>query len=150
MIEWTMVLKSAGLYLVLTLVHELGHVGGAALGGVSIRNVGQALFPVPHVYVRAEAFPTATRKHLFFLSGPLLILVVLAAGWVGGVLFVPSVYLAGAARVLLDGNPFFSDFTKMIDDYRYTGVWYVHLVTWGGLTVAVVRYYLSAIALGTA
>ena len=146
MIEWTIVLKSAGLYLVLTLIHELGHAGGAALGGVSIQNVGQALLPVPHFYVQVEPFPTATHRYFFFLSGPLLVILVMVGWWAGGILFVPSVYLAGATRLLLDGNPFFSDFTKMIDGYRYTVTWYVHLAMWGGLMIVVTRYYQFIVA----
>jgi hypothetical protein len=146
MIEWTTLLKSAGTYLALTLVHELGHVAAAVLGGISIRNVGAALLPVPHVYVQVGEISTAGREHLFFLSGPLVVIAVLAGGWAAGVLVVPSLYLAGAARLLLDGNPFFSDFTKMIDDYRYTAAWYAHLAIWGGGTIAIVRYYLFAVA----
>ena len=135
-------------YLVLlTVMHELGHVVCARLLGKRVSDCGVSLRPVPHFFVTIEGDLRRGAKCVYLLSG-VSVVVLLSVVFILLSAECYTVRVAVILQLLLDTNPLYSDvalvfrlLTKrrgvqdptlatLFTEYHYTGVWYLHLVIW--------------------
>ena len=101
--------------LLLLLLHELGHVLAAKALGLSIEKVGFTLRPWPHPFVAVRNVSDDYRKVVFLSAGLGCTLLLFAAAWASDLLSVPFIYYAFSAEIILETNPFYSDFTTMFN-----------------------------------
>ena len=145
---------------ILLCLHELGHVVAAKVLDLSIEKVGFSLKPWPHPFVAVRNVSDGYRKVVFLSAGLGCTLLLFAIAFASGMLRIPFVYYAFCAEIILETNPFYSDFTTMFNsteqhsknyqayyqqgtakNYRASAVhfessyyfslrWYVHLFLW--------------------
>ena len=120
-------------YVTLSFIHECGHLVSAKLLNFKIEKLGFSLFPIPHIFVIASSFQeNRLRDIIYYLSGPVVVIIIIGVLRLFGLLNIKSIALAGYIRILLDLNPFYSDITLLIgDEYRFNPLWYLHLFSWG-------------------
>ncbi len=98
----------AGLF-TLTLFHELGHVVSAFLLRLRIYNVGIAMFPYPHPYVKVEHTDKRTHRYIFYYAGIGMTVLLLIVSYLTGLLSYKMIYYAFAIELIIELNPFHSD-----------------------------------------
>jgi len=130
-------------YTLFMLLHELGHIAASKIFKLTINKIGFALLPVPHIYVYVEDIPGTKEKYFYYLSGPIVTVLILIILIVSELIFVQSVFIAIAVRTLLDFNPFFSDFTLMKKNFKFSRIWYALLFVWGFLIIRFVKIYIQ-------
>ncbi len=149
--------------IVLMILHELGHVISAKLLGLQVYQVGIQWRPYPHFFVAAE-WPKAQYKRLIYLfSGTFITVMLLAATYLLGWLDKQYVYYAFVIQLVIESNPFYSDFTiaavtsnefdyttntKSYADlykerfmhYQFSYRWYVHFIGWVILILVLIKF----------
>ena len=102
----------------LLLMHEAGHLVAARLLGLRVEKVGFSLKPWPHPFVSVMDVADNYRKVVFLSAGLAVTVVLFVACWLTGLLTVKSLYYAFCFQLILEANPFFSDFTTMFNSQR--------------------------------
>lgn len=103
-------------------LHELAHVLTAKAINMEIDKIGFTWKPLPHIYVTAiNAQASNTKNVLFLVSGNAMTWFLFAILMIyGNIAKVPyPVYMAFAAQLIYEMNPFFSDYTKLFCYYKY-------------------------------
>jgi uncharacterized membrane protein len=129
--------------LVLMTIHESGHIGSAKLMGLRITSIGLMMKPIPHPFVAIKWSSSRPKVLVFFFAG--VALTVLQFSLLLGYRFFdqPIIYFAFCAQLILETNPFYSDFTLAVrfmeyprkTEYQYTLLWYLHISFWVALIV---------------
>lgn len=129
--------------LVLTTIHESGHVGTAKVLGLRITGIGLTMKPIPHPYVSINWSGSRPRVLAFFFAGVTLTALQFSLLLGNHFFNQPIVYVAFCAQLILETNPFYSDFTLAFrfmvyprrTEYSYSLLWYVHLSLWAALII---------------
>ncbi len=103
-------------------LHELAHILVAKAVNMKIEKIGFTLKPLPHIYVSAINAKVSNEKNfLFLVSGNAMTWFLFIMLMIYGSTFkVPyPVYMAFAAQLIFEMNPFFSDYTKLFCYYEY-------------------------------
>lgn len=109
-------------FIILMALHELAHVLTAKAINMKIDKIGFTWKPLPHIYVAAiNPQVSNTKNVLFLLSGNAMTWFLFAILMIyGNIVKVPyPVYMAFAAQLICEMNPFFSDYTKLFCYYNY-------------------------------
>lgn len=122
------------LVMLFLLFHESGHIIAAKICRLTVRKAGLKWVPVPHLYVIVDASVKQSSEYIFYFSGFFATLLLFAILYATDLLRHDVIYYAIALQVVLDSNPFFSDFTLAFSkEYKYSKLWYLHFVLWGVL-----------------
>ena len=146
------------------LLHEFGHYLSAKIQGLIVDKFSFSLKPIPHLYVSIIDNKISLRKRiLFLLSGNMIIILSFLIFLLSG-FECKYIYYAFAYQIILDTNPFFSDYVITIISYLYkkeiyhsfienkmevdinnlkkkymfSPIWYIHFVLWGILIIFIV------------
>ncbi len=120
------------LVMLFMLFHESGHIIAAKICRLTVRKAGLKWVPVPHLYVVVDASVRHSSEIIFYFSGFLVTLVLFAILYATDLLRHDLIYYAIALQIILDSNPFFSDFTLAFPmGYKYSRLWYLHFFLWG-------------------
>ncbi|GAB3999115.1 hypothetical protein GCM10028807_48430 [Spirosoma daeguense] len=129
--------------LVLMIVHESGHVGAAKLLGLRVTSIGFEMKPIPHPAVAIKWSTDRPKVLTFFLAG--ITMTTLQFGFMLTNRFFdqPMIYFAFCAQLILETNPFYSDFTlaqRFLEYprrtvYTFSLAWYIHISLWTALIV---------------
>jgi hypothetical protein len=113
------------------IAHESGHVICALILRLKIDKIGITLKPYPHPFVAVSEIRSNFQYFLFLFSGFLVTLILFTVFWCSGYLYIKSLYIAITVEMLLETNPFHSDFTIAFNtSKRYSGKWYIHFTLW--------------------
>ena len=100
-------------FLLFLALHELGHIIAAKLMKLEIEKVGFTWKPVPHPYVSVLNVKSDKQRILFLIAGPIITLSIFILLFAFGQLSREVVYAAIVFQLILDTNPFYSDFVFM-------------------------------------
>ncbi|MBY0244063.1 MAG: hypothetical protein K2Q03_01275 [Sphingobacteriaceae bacterium] len=151
--------------IVIVVFHELGHIIMAKILGLKIYNVGVALKPIPHVFVGTAFTQNKMKRTLFYLGGPFITILLFLMMIIFGLTRHTFINIAFVLSVIIESNPFFSDYTTLIllhklkgetpnadfFKYRYserltafyfTGIWYLFFFTWSILGGCLLKFGL--------
>lgn len=95
---------------VLTIMHELGHVIIALFLRLRIASVGIAAYPYPHPFVKVAHTDERWKRYLFFYAGAGMTLLLFILAFFTGILDYRMIYFAFAIELIIEFNPFYSDF----------------------------------------
>lgn len=144
--EWTFLnlFLISGLIMVLTGIHELGHIVAARQLGMRIFKIGAALSPIPHVFVAAQHPKEFWKKFIYLMAGSAITITLFSIAMATGLAKAyPWIYIAFAFQLIIEANPFYSDFTiitgKHRDAYIFSSVWYIHFVLWMSLILLLIH-----------
>ena len=130
----------------LTLIHELGHILAAKQMKMRIFKIGAALGPIPHVFVAAEHPKEFWKRFIYLMAGSFITLTLF-------ILFLSLapksvhqwMYLAFALQIIIETNPFYSDFTIITglsrEEYIFSSKWYIHFTLWMGIILLLIQHY---------
>jgi hypothetical protein len=153
------------LLLSVLLLHESGHYISAKLQGLVVDKFSFSIKPVPHFFVSVIDRRISMKQRIFFLiGGNIFILVTFISFILSGVSF-KYLYYVFVYQIILDTNPFYSDYVVAIMSYSYkkyfrkhyldngfkkhkemeinelkelymfSPLWYIHCLVWGGIIV---------------
>jgi hypothetical protein len=123
-------------FLLLLTIHECGHIVSAWILRLRISRIGFAKFPVFHPYVEVEHVPDNIVKHIFLYSGPFTTLVLFIVSMLMGWLHYPPLFYAFVALMIVEYNPYHSDFTIAYNAGREdkrterSMIWYLLFMLW--------------------
>ena len=142
-----------GFMIVLIILHELGHMMMAKLLGLHITKVGFQWAPYPHAFVSIVSSENIYKNSLYLLAGTFTTLCLLATSWTFNFWNHPSLLYAFAFQIILETNPFYSDFTIIqsylknkknpapnTNDHFFTTSWYLHFIIWTILLFQIKTY----------
>lgn len=138
--------------IILTLLHEAGHIIAALLLKLKIYKIGFLLKPYPHFFV-AVNYPTKKIfKYIYLFSGPFLTIVLFIISLYFNFFNNNLMYLAFLVQIVIETNPFYSDYTiaavvnkidfknrkktfytqynQEFSKYQYSLRWYIHFIIW--------------------
>ncbi|SHJ38987.1 hypothetical protein SAMN02745146_3003 [Hymenobacter daecheongensis DSM 21074] len=124
---------------VLLCIHESGHLGAAKLLGLRVTHVGFLAKPIPHPYVAIRWSPVRWKVLVFFFAGVGLTLLQFGLLLLTTHFFhQPFIYFGFCVQLVLETNPFYSDFTlakqfvggKGRTSHEYSLQWYAHVLLW--------------------
>ncbi len=129
--------------LLLMTIHESGHVGAAKLLGLRVTSIGLMMKPIPHPFVAIKWSSSRPKVLAFFFAGVALTTLQFGLMLTNRFFDQPVVYFAFCAQVILETNPFYSDFTlahRFLEyprktEYAYSLTWYIHISLWTALIV---------------
>jgi len=126
---------------VLMTTHELGHVIAAKFLRLRIITIGFRKNPIPFPYVEVERTLDMRKTTIFYFAGIAVTIVLFAAFSLTNQFWgLKFLYYAFCTQLILETNPFYSDFViyyliqKRTYDYKsylYTPIWYIHFSLWG-------------------
>jgi len=156
------------LLLIVVLMHEFGHFIVAKLQRLPVDKFGFSLKPLPHFYVSIiENNITMRQRILFLLGGNLMVLLLFTCFLLSG-FDHRYIYYILVYQILIDTNPFYSDYVVIIvsflyrklfrasyytrsrkenqelnineikDRYMFSPVWYLHCILWGILAILLI------------
>jgi hypothetical protein len=156
------------LLLFVVLLHESGHYIAAKLQGLIVDKFSFSLKPLPHFYVSIIDYKISMRERiLFLLSGNFIILLIFVTFILSGINY-KYLYYAFVYQIIVDTNPFYSDYVVAIisysyrkwfrkqhiendinttgdmtidnlkDIYMFSPIWYLHCLIWGLLIILLV------------
>ncbi|NVO10660.1 MAG: hypothetical protein HXX16_11905 [Bacteroidales bacterium] len=141
-------------YLLLVVLHELGHYISANVMKLKNIKAGITLMPYPHPYVTALIEKSVWKKYVFLFSGISMTIIVYLLTYFNLQLKYDFLRIALIIKLCMESNPFYSDFTiafkpkssennnknitKQIEnqinsskrDYLYSFKWYLHFFVW--------------------
>ncbi|MBN1483053.1 hypothetical protein EH223_14105 [candidate division KSB1 bacterium] len=124
------------LVLVFILVHEMGHVITAKIFGLNIIKMGIKIVPIPHAFIIVDSTEKKFVQLLFYFSGFIVTIAVFVGLWIANLLAYKLIYYAICFQIVVDSNPFFSDFSLAFpNNYRFSTLWYVHFTLWALLII---------------
>lgn len=139
------ILLSILVVIILTSLHELGHVAVAKWYGLALQKVGFTLVPTPHVFVEVDMPKRDQEKYLFLLAGTLTTLLFCGLAYFLGWFQYLFIAFAFAFQIIVETNPFYSDFTIITglerDEYLFSSKWYIHFMLWIGLIVWIIQQF---------
>jgi hypothetical protein len=103
-------------------LHELSHIVTAMFLNLKLKKVGVTLKPLPHVYVSvSEEGVSNMKRYIFLLSGNLFTFTLFIPLFIFTNLFqdYPAFYYGFAIQIILEINPYFSDYTKIAIYQRF-------------------------------
>lgn len=147
--------------IILMILHELGHVITAKLLGLKVYAVGIQWKPYPHFFVAAEWPKKQSKRLIYLFSGTFITLLLFiscySVGWFGK----QYIYYAFVAQLIIESNPFYSDFTIAVIThnkfdasitksyatlykerflaYQFSYQWYLHFICWIILILILVK-----------
>lgn len=132
--------------LVLTVLHELGHVAAAKALNLRIFKVGALLRPFPHLFVAVGYPKVFWKKFIYLMAGSAVTLSLLLICFLSGQLVLLKwLSLAFAYQIIMETNPFYSDFTIITgiptDDYLFTKKWYIHFFAWMCIIIVIIKMF---------
>lgn len=161
---WTIPILLIGVLL----LHESGHYAFAKLQGLMIDKCGFIFKPIPHFYVSVVDRKISMRQRiLFLLGGNIFVLIIFVVFLLSGG-HSKYVYYIFVYQIIVDTNPFYSDYViaimsyvyrnqftkhyveserteekqmnidKLKDVYMFCPLWYLHCLLWGILIVLLV------------
>jgi membrane-associated protease RseP (regulator of RpoE activity) len=153
------------LLLSVLLLHEIGHYISAKLQGLVVDKFSFSIKPVPHFFVSVLDYKMSMKQRiLFLLGGNIIILIFFILFILSGISF-KYLYYVFVYQIILDTNPFYSDYVVAIMSYSYkkyfhkhylnnglkenkevdinklkelymfSPLWYIHCLLWGGIIV---------------
>lgn len=146
-----------GVMVVLLFLHELGHVAAAKLLNLRIKSVGIQMKPVPHPFVAIKWSTDKNKVLIFFFAGMFVTLTLFSIMFSVHFYDLKLLYLAFCVQIILETNPFYSDFTlaarfldmqssKTPKEYMFSNIWYLHITLWLFLIIALVsKNYLFGV-----
>lgn len=152
--------------IVLMFLHELGHVLFAKLLGLKVYKVGFQWSPYPHFFVAAD-WPKQQLKRLIYLfSGSLITVTLFFISYCVNWLENSAIYYAFAIQLIIELNPFYSDFTiaavtsnefeanmnksyadlykERFAHYQFSYRWYIHFALWVIFILMLVKNNINA------
>jgi hypothetical protein len=156
------------LLLSVLLLHESGHYIFAKVQGLVVDKFGFSIKPLPHFFVSViDRKISMKQRILFLLGGNIIILITFAMFILSGISF-KYLYYAFVYQIILDTNPFYSDYVVAIMSYSYkkyfrkhysdngskeykemdinelkelymfSPLWYIHCLLWGGIIILLI------------
>ncbi len=146
--------------LILTLLHEIGHVIAAKILRLKINKIGFSIRPFPHIFV-AVRWPFKYGQSLIYLfSGFAMYAFIFIVCWANDFFNNSAILYALLIQVIIETNPFYSDFiicqvikpfftvhsTHPINNasymihykqYLFGKRWYIHFTGWVILLISV-------------
>lgn len=143
-------------------IHELGHYLVLRMFDIPIYNMGISCRPMPHFFIRYK-WPRNIKKHcLIIMSGSIMtILGIVILSLTADYQLLKYAFYAYFAQIILETNPFFSDFLfasvvyrnklhnysdcgangyqSKIKEYLFSNVWYIHFALWFALAVFLIK-----------
>jgi hypothetical protein len=101
--------------IILTTLHELGHVACAKWLRLQVDKIGFSMYPYPHPYVSISNVPDNLSKYLFLAAGTAFTILALLCSWLGGLLATPLIYWGFCLQIIIETNPFYSDITIAVN-----------------------------------
>jgi hypothetical protein len=118
------------IFLLLTL-HELGHIFSAVLLKLKIDKVGFTFKPYPHPYVAVSEVKNNLEYYVFLFSGISVTVTIFLICWWLNLLHFKALYYALAYELVIETNPFHSDFTIAFGmKEKFTLKWYFLFFAW--------------------
>ena len=151
------------LVLVLMILHEVGHVIAAKILDLEVYQVGVCWKPYPHFFVAAEWPQTEKQRLIYLFSGSLVTVILFILASLFHFFYMRSLYHAFAIQLLIETNPFYSDFTiasitksklndphqhqltnslyqDQLSTYLFSRKWYIHFIIWAILLILLIKY----------
>lgn len=137
-----------GVFFLLLILHECAHVISAIIMGLKVVQIGLKTSPLPHLFVAIEPTLIEYKKYLFLFAGVGLTIILFFISIYYKFWNINSIYWGFAIQLIVETNPFYSDFTIAIndkqgsnnldnipenryrEDYRYSRAWYFHFLFW--------------------
>jgi membrane-associated protease RseP (regulator of RpoE activity) len=154
--------------LIVVLVHEFGHFVSAKLQHLSVVKFCFTVKPLPHFYISIIENSITMRQRILFLLGGNLMILLLFAGFLLSGFDNRYIYYILVYQILIDTNPFYSDYVVVItsflyrklfrtnyytrskkenqelnineikERYMFNPIWYIHFILWGILSILLV------------
>lgn len=103
--------------LILLMLHECGHIIAAKAMELNIEKVGFSFLPVPRLYVSIIDNNIPLKKKLLYLLGGNFMTLLLFVSYLISPLKELNIYNAFAFQLIVETNPFYSDYAVAIISY---------------------------------
>jgi len=146
-----------GVFFVLLILHECAHVIAAIVMRLKVVQCGLKTSPLPHLFVAIEPTLIEYKKYIFLFAGVGLSVILFIISIYYRFWNINSIYWGFAIQLIVETNPFYSDFTIAINDKQgsnnpdnipetryqrdchYSRVWYFHFLFWTILILFLVK-----------
>lgn len=119
-------IKALGIILVLLFFHELSHILAAKVLNLKIEKVGFALRPLPHPFVSITSVEERYKKVIFLAAGAFSTFLFFILSYFIGIINISVVYYALSFQLIIETNPFYSDFITMFNTEDQNNMNYKH------------------------
>ncbi|MBQ9470865.1 MAG: site-2 protease family protein [Bacteroidales bacterium] len=144
------------------LVHEAGHYSAAKMQNMLVEGFGLRLKPFPHAYVAVvDKNISIQQRIIFLLSGNLFVIIAFIITSALRIQYPPLYYII-ALQIIVDTNPFYSDYVvatisymyyarikrnraigtaadidvhDLRNEYLFSPTWHIHLIAWGAIII---------------
>ena len=149
-----------GLIMVLlTALHEGSHILAAKLCNLRIHEVGFRMRPLPHPYVMVRWSNNRWHRRIFLYAGFASTFLLFLISWSFGFMGWSILMIAFGFQMLIETNPFYSDFTFFMVQERvenrydpraysrahkkflFSRDWYIQFLLWTGMIIFVWKVY---------
>lgn len=111
--------------------HEIGHLLCALILRLKVDKIGISFRPYPHPYVAVSGVRNRVEYFCFMFSGFFITLSLFILFLITGLLNVKLLYIAITIEILLETNPYHSDFTIAFNvKEKFSLKWYIHFTLW--------------------
>lgn len=147
----------------LFIIHEFGHIIGATILKLRIKNFGFTTKPILHFQISVEWSREKWKRTIYLLSGFFAYLITLIII----LLFEPNnklIYLALSIQFIIETNPYYSDFVILMistnayktqrtskityreaykieyQKYKFSRIWYFHFTLWALIILGIIKF----------
>lgn len=153
------VIQTLLLIFFLLLLHELGHIISAKIMGLSIKKIGVSSKPYPHVFVAVQWAKERIKRYIYLFSGTAVTLTLFLISFSFHFFDVRSLMYAFIIQLIIETNPFYSDFTiaivtrkintlgintknyyqEIYKNHAFSSLWYIHFIIWACITFLLIN-----------